>query len=322
MNFRQLEDMFHRQIHPQDEVPDITLAEYVDDAQEEIAKFYGPVETASYSNVPRSGRETFPVGFIKVLDVYRNGEESFLFQVFGNTIQFEDAGNYVVRYHRHPAKLSVPYDDDELDVDPIFHGAIVKWMLYRYWSTESDGVSNEVGFAENYRRTFMEEISSAVNALMAQKVQFSADVKQLTEVAGEHVDWREVRNLTTTDLRRTAAAEALSAAELLEEHDTWRSLMKIFLSQAKSEAANRAIGSGELLEKAHLWKDILVAGLSDVSTEMASAILADEVNWQAVVGHAVVDGVSLSSPLWIKREEHKETEEGFTKKIELGGWWH
>ncbi len=329
MNFRQLEQMFHRQIHPQDIIEDIALAEYIDDAQQQIAKFYGPVETISFT-IPNPDpaithrRKTMPDDFIKVLDVYRNGEESFLYQVYGNTIQFEDEGNYVVRYHRVPVKLDkTDLGNAELDIDILFHESIVKWMLYRYWSTESDGVSNEVGFAVNYRTAFMEEISASVQVLMERKVQFATDVKQLTEIAGEHVTWREVKNLTATEGRSLSAGDALSAAELLGEHDNWRSLMKIFLSAAKSEAANRAISSGELLDKAEHWKNILITGMSDVAPEMASAIMANEIDWQTAFGHAIVDGISLPAPLWLKREEHKETEEGFTQKIALGGgWWH
>ena len=149
-------------------VTNAILCEWLDEAQTEIAKRYGKVETTAYAASVKGTAYALPATFLSLAEVTYEGRRSDRFTItdYGKII-FDEDGDFSLYYHRQPAIISKIDGNAVPEVDAIFHPAIVTYLLFKYWTKESESTQSESKQGQEYLALFYEQIKTAASTLHA-----------------------------------------------------------------------------------------------------------------------------------------------------------
>lgn len=165
-----LYDRFHRTLRNRTRTVDITdMRDWAEEAQEEIAKLYGPVSQKEYPNAASRQEYDLPNDCLVVDEVKQlNGgvwSSYVLYAVTANdTIKFRENGTYVIVYRKMPSPLDADPTED-LSVHTIYHRAMVDYAVYRYYSLESGGDPVEQSYGTTFYEKFLREVNRAAEML-------------------------------------------------------------------------------------------------------------------------------------------------------------
>jgi len=147
------------------EITNATLADYIDDAQVEIAKRYGKIVTKEYNAV--AGEEYDLPSDHLITNMVKNGtQETFAYTITPEgKISFAADGTYTLQYTKVPDPINREDNEAVPEVHPVFHQAIMKFCIARYWEEISEGIPSEEAKAKNLKNDFFRMVDEASHLL-------------------------------------------------------------------------------------------------------------------------------------------------------------
>lgn len=148
--------------------PPSTLAAWINEAQEVIAREYGPVSSVSFANAKANNELELPADYMVTAAVKRvGGHEPYLkYSITEHGfVAFEDDGDYTIHYHRVPSPIPANNPEAIPEVHHSFHPLFHMYLLHKYYSKEPESGFGEDRWAEVYRIRFLEALAVTVSNL-------------------------------------------------------------------------------------------------------------------------------------------------------------
>jgi len=142
-----------------------SLEQYVDEAQKEIAVFFG-VPDEFEVEVDKVGKEySLPDDYIELIKVVEGEEEPYNrirdFRITpSRQIKFTSVGKFKVQYLRAPKTIDSGDINAVPEIHSVFHPNIVGYCVGRYWEDHSEGVQEELGVGQLYMQKFYGNIKA------------------------------------------------------------------------------------------------------------------------------------------------------------------
>jgi len=140
---------------------------WLDEAQLEVAKYYGPVVHWDLPDVEAGEEYDLPEACLRIWEV-RDGDGNFVYEwevTEQGTFILPRSGDYHIYYHKVPDLLPVNDEEVELEVHQIFHLSLHKYCLYKYWSRTGEGIDTETAYAKMLLEEFYNDLTLAARNL-------------------------------------------------------------------------------------------------------------------------------------------------------------
>ena len=167
MNVGQLRAAFEGLID--DSVDNTLLLIWLNEAQEDIATIYGPIETTTLT--AESGVEySLPNNFLKVAEVRLDGQEYVDYEISEwGQIAFMTGGDFTVYYHKVPDMLAPNDDNATPQLHEILHSIMSTYAAAKFYDRESLGDPEESAMASKLMGQYEYILARRVKTLKARK---------------------------------------------------------------------------------------------------------------------------------------------------------